>query len=140
MALSPLNNVEVDIEDIGVVTESDVQPSKTYVLDLTSGAIGVVVDGSEAIKQFVLKAILTARYNFTIYDEDYGCELEDVIGQDVSQELIRTEIPRVITEALIYDDRIADVYDFDITQDGDKLYVSFYVDTDDEEIPIEVVI
>ncbi|WP_262384569.1 DUF2634 domain-containing protein [Paenibacillus terrae] len=105
-----------------------------------SGAVGGIIDGREAIRQFILKAILTSRFHFTIYDEDYGCELEDLIGQDVPLELLETEIPRVITEALIYDDRVDDVYGFDITKEADNLFVSFYVDVDGEEIPMEVTV
>ncbi|AHM66847.1 phage protein [Paenibacillus polymyxa SQR-21] len=141
MALSPLPEVDVDFnEDLDVVTETDVEPSRTYALDLDSGAVGGVIDGREAIRQFILKAILTSRFHFSIYDEDYGCELEDLIGQDVPMELLETEIPRVITEALIYDDRIDDVYGFDITQEADNLFVSFFVDTDNDTIPMEVTI
>lgn len=141
MALSPLPEVDVDLsEDIDVVTETDVEPSRTYALDLDSGAVGGVIDGREAIRQFILKAILTSRFHFTIYDSDYGCELEDLIGQDVPMELLETEIPRVITEALIYDDRIDDVYGFDITKEASDLFVSFYVEVDGEEIPMEVTV
>lgn len=141
MALSPLPEVDVNLdEDLDVVTETDVEPSRTYALDLGSGAVGGIIDGREAIRQFILKSILTSRFHFSIYDEDYGCELEDLIGQDVPMELLETEIPRVITEALIYDDRIDDVYGFDITQEADNLFVSFYVDTDNDTIPMEVTI
>ncbi|WP_338532560.1 DUF2634 domain-containing protein [Paenibacillus peoriae] len=139
MALSPLPETDVDFnEDLDVVTETDVEPSRTYALDLGSGVVGGIIDGREAIRQFILKAILTSRFHFTIYDEDYGCELEDLIGQDVPMELLETEIPRVITEALIYDDRIDDVYGFEITQEASDLFVSFYADTDNETIPMEV--
>ncbi|MMZ45461.1 hypothetical protein D1872_70580 [compost metagenome] len=141
MALSPLPEVDVDLsEELDVVTETDVEPSRTYALDLDSGAVGGVIDGREAIRQFILKAILTSRFHFTIYDSDYGCELEDLIGQDVPMELLETEIPRVITEALIYDDRIDDVYGFDITKEASDLFVSFYVSVDGEEIPMEVTV
>ncbi|MNW69579.1 hypothetical protein D3C74_486190 [compost metagenome] len=63
-----------------------------------------------------------------------------MIGQDVPMELLETEIPRVITEALIYDDRIDDVYGFDITKEASDLFVSFYVSVDGEEIPMEVTV
>ncbi|WP_046214788.1 DUF2634 domain-containing protein [Paenibacillus wulumuqiensis] len=137
MAFSPLSD---NFEDTSFVTEDDVLPSKTYALDLDTGAIGPMVDGTAALKQFILKAIATERFHYTVYDTDYGCELEDLIGSNVTAELLTDEIPRVITEALIYDDRIDDVYDFVTEQSGDKVYVSFYVDTNQETIPIEVVL
>lgn len=135
MALSPLDNV--DATETEFVTEAGVQPSRTYELDIDTGSVGGIIDGTDAIKQFIIKAILTARFRFPIYNADYGSELEELIGSNVSAALLQTEIPRVITETLIYDDRITDVYNFDIFQEADKLFVSFFVDTDVETIPIE---
>jgi phage baseplate assembly protein W len=135
MALSPLDNVGADVAE--VVTEAGVLPSRTYALDIDTGSIGGIVDGTDAIKQFIIKAILTARFRFPIYNADYGCELEELIGSNVSAALLQTEIPRVITETLIYDDRITDVHSFEIFQEADKLFVSFVVETDVEAIPIE---
>lgn len=128
MALSPLQP-----EEDRVVTA--VLPLKTYALDLSG-----TIDGREAILQLVDKAVRTARYRFAIYDYDYGCELEDIIGQYVSTALLESEIPRVIREALIYDERIDNVSNFEITKDTDKLYVSFFVSVDNETVPVEVTI
>ncbi|PPA87892.1 terminase [Brevibacillus laterosporus] len=128
MALSPLQR----LEDRVIQSEPDVQPTLTYSLDFNTGDISGMIDGEAAIRQFIRKVIMTARFRFPIYyDGEYGCELVDLIGQDLPMELLRSEIPRVITEALIYDDRIDDVYDFEIEREADKLTVSFYVDTTD---------
>ncbi|WP_232696184.1 DUF2634 domain-containing protein [Brevibacillus daliensis] len=127
MALSPLQRVEERV----IQAAPAVQPTLTYALDFGNGSIGGLIEGEEAIRQFIRKAIVTARFRFPIYDDEYGCELEDLIGQDVPIALLNAEIPRVITEALIYDDRIDAVYNFDIQRDGDKLTVSFFVDTAD---------
>jgi len=108
------------------------QQLRTYALDLSG-----TIDGRDAIIQFVDKAIRTARYRFPIYDWDYGCEIEDLIGQDVSVALLEAEIPRVIREALIYDDRIDNVGGFELRREADKLYVSFFVTVDGDNIPVE---
>ncbi|ATO51039.1 DUF2634 domain-containing protein [Brevibacillus laterosporus] len=134
MALSPLQRLEERV----IQSEPDTQPTLTYSLDFDTGDIGGMIDGETAIRQFIRKVIMTARFRFPIYDGEYGCELIDLIGQDLPMELLRSEIPRVITEALIYDDRIDDVYDFEIEREADKLFVSFYVDTTDG-LTIEVV-
>ncbi|MEC0370055.1 DUF2634 domain-containing protein [Paenibacillus chibensis] len=138
MALSPLVPEE-DSADI-IVTDPIEQPLKTYALNIDVGELGGHVDGQDAVKQFIYKAIKTARFRFAIYDDDYGSELDDLIGQDVTTDLLETEVPRVIEEALIYDDRIDSVYGFELTREGDRLYVSFYVDVADETIPMEVTI
>ncbi|WP_239613953.1 DUF2634 domain-containing protein [Cohnella mopanensis] len=127
MAFSPLEPED----DNGEITA--VLPLKTYALDLSG-----TIDGRDAILQLVDKAVRTARYRFPIYDWDYGCELEDIIGQDVSVALLESEIPRVIREALIYDDRIDSVGGFDIRREADALYVSFFVTVDGENIPVEI--
>ncbi|KKO54510.1 DUF2634 domain-containing protein [Paenibacillus sp. DMB20] len=138
MALSPLEPVDIETEVINDLAEE--QPLKTYALDFDNGVLGGYVDGLDSIKQFIVKAIKTARFRFVIYDDDYGCELDDLIGSSATLDLLETEIPRVIEEALIYDDRIDDVYDFELTREGDRLYVSFYVEINDEIIPMEVTI
>lgn len=138
MALSPLQPVDIIAEEIA--EESAEQPLKTYAIDFDNGVLGGTVDGIEAIKQFVVKAIKTARFRFAIYDDDYGSEIEDLIGSDASTDLLETEIPRVIEEALLFDDRITDVYDFELTREGDRLYVSFALEINEETIPMEVTI
>lgn len=128
MALSPIAETAVTAAETESATlVQTIAPSKTYSLDFSNGYIGGMVDGIEALKQFILKAIRTARGRFLIYDDDYGSELEDVLGGDSSFELLAAEIPRAITEALIYDDRISAVDDFVITQEGDAVYVEFTV-------------
>ncbi|WP_054955054.1 DUF2634 domain-containing protein [Paenibacillus dakarensis] len=138
MALSPLQPVDIAAEELAEIAEE--QPLKTYALDFDNGVLGGVVDGIDAIKQFVVKAIKTSRYRFAIYDDDYGSEIDDLIGSSATLSLLETEIPRVIEEALLYDDRITDVYDFELTREGDRLYVSFYVEINEETIPMEVTI
>lgn len=126
MALSPLTPIDTQAEATEVTTPA---PSKTYRLGTDS--IGGLIDGEEALRQFIRKAIQTARYRFLIYTDQYGSELESLVGEDVSAELLQAEIPRLVREALIYDDRIDDVVDFEISRDSDKVYVAFHVVTAD---------
>jgi phage baseplate assembly protein W len=137
MALSPLQPEEERVE---VVTPTP-EPSLTYRLDLEKGEIGGLIDGDEALRQFVSKAIRTARYRYLIYDDEYGSELEDLIGSDVTEAFLNEEIPRIIREALIYDDRIADVRDFNIQREGDGVYIEVTVEkTDGGILTVEVML
>jgi hypothetical protein len=124
MALSPLRPVEVTTDD---QTTTQPAPSRTYQLNANKNEISGLIDGETALRQFIVKAMRTARFRFLIYDDQYGSEIEDLIGADVSQELLNVEVPRIIRETLVYDDRIDDVVDFEITRDSDKLLVSFRV-------------
>jgi hypothetical protein len=127
MALSPLQPREERAVEVSQVERAS--PTKTYKLDFETGKISGIVDGKDALKQFIHKAIITARFRFPIYDDQYGCELDDLIGQDIPYELFETEVKRVIKDALIYDDRINDVTNFNIEKTGDKVYISFTVDS-----------
>lgn len=50
------------------------------------------------------------------------------------------EIPRLIEEALIYDDRISSVTDFEIDKSGNRFIVSFIVETGEGTVEIEEVL
>lgn len=98
-----------------------------------------VLEGPDALRIWITKTLLTARYRFPIYSFNYGCEMEDVIGYDIPRPVLEAEIPRVIREALIYDDRINDVRDFSIVRESDYLIVEFTVITfDGQSITQEV--
>jgi phage baseplate assembly protein W len=128
MALTPLESGTVEIGgDTGTS-----HPSKTYYLDFDNGIISnKMIEGEDALRQFIQKAIRTARFHFMIYSTEYGCELEELIGHDVSLELLKQEIPRVIKESLVYDDRIKDVTNFEIVKEKGNLYITFTVTTVD---------
>lgn len=90
-----------------------------------------ILEGVDALRIWIVKTILTARYRFPIYSFNYGCELEDLIGYDIPKVVLEAEIPRVIREALIYDPRISDVRDFSIERESDYVKVEFTVITFD---------
>lgn len=97
---------------------------------MTDGA-PKVLEGPDALRIWITKTLLTARYRFPIYSFNYGCEMEDVIGYDIPRVVLESEIPRVITEALIHDARINDVREFSIERESDHLIVEFTVITFD---------
>jgi phage baseplate assembly protein W len=134
MGLSPLKPPS---ERINIVTTKPA-PSKTYEFDFDNGEVtGGMIDGADAIRQYVRKALSTPRFRHLIYTSSYGNQLEELVGQDLPTELLETEIPRIVSEALEYDDRIADVNDFVIDRQGDQLYVEFTVTTKDGVIVTE---
>lgn len=96
---------------------------------ITKNGKPVTVSGLPALKIWIEKALRTARYRFPIYSHAYGNEIEDLIGIGLPISVLESEIKRAIKEALIYDDRIVDVTDFSISFSGDKLQVTFRVDS-----------
>lgn len=109
MALTPFNfdiNTESLLEETLLPIK---QPSKTWQLDLANGKLLGKIDGKEAIRQYIRKALMTARNRYLIYDDYYGEEIRDLIGHDLTPALTLVEIPRLVREAIIYDDRIESV-------------------------------
>lgn len=97
--------------------------SSTY--GIKDGRISGKIDGIEAVRQAVSKILLTERFQYLIYNSDYGVELNSLIGQP--QGYVQADIKRRITEALMQDDRIRNVTDFNIQFDGDIANVAFTV-------------
>ena len=69
-------------------------------IPLFSGGEPVVVTGLEAVKSWAWRAIKTARYIYSCYTWDYGCELETLVGQPYRQDTRRSEAVRYVEEAL----------------------------------------
>ena len=124
MALRPTTVPTVNrVETLAPVLET----SRTY--DLFGTELRGYVDTEDAIRQYIRKALVTARSTFLIYDNQYGSEIEELIGQRVNTSLFDAEIIRLIREALIYDDRILEVDRFTIDRSGDAAFVEFTVTT-----------
>lgn len=106
----------------------EILPTKTYKIDWVNNRIIGVVDGREAVMQFIRKVLSTDKYAFEIYDWYYGHELMKLVGRSYNYAI--TRIPNIFKEALRVDDRITDVRDFVFTETGiDSLLVSCVIDT-----------
>lgn len=86
------------------------------------------VDGMEAIRQSVRHILDTERYSYPIYSDMYGVELQQYAGKDF--EFIEAGIEETIRDALLQDDRIAEVNVTAVTKTGvDTCKVEFEVGT-----------
>ncbi|MBM6986265.1 MAG: DUF2634 domain-containing protein [Acidaminococcaceae bacterium] len=104
-------------------------PSKTYKMRIEEEQVaGTITDDIEAVEQAVYKILNTERYRYPIYDWNYGIELADLFGRPMP--FVLPEVPRRIKEALIQDDRITDVTNFDLSYDkGGSVMAKFTVIT-----------
>lgn len=137
MALLP----DTDSSDTGTVigiASTEKYPNKTYRMKIDDEKIeGTITTDLEAVQQAVYKILNTERYKHVIYSWNYGVELADLFGKPIPYVL--PEIPRRIREALVQDDRINDVTDFDLsyTKDGSVLakftVVTIYGDLQEEK-------
>lgn len=115
---------------ISTIEEEQELPSLTYRLDLDAGRIVGKIDGQEAVRQAIRKALITPRFKCLIYDHQYGCELEDVIiSKSASQGYIRASAEGFTRDALKPDTRILDISDFKIDLIDDGAQISFTATT-----------
>lgn len=129
MALTPINYAVVTEQSQTETVGAEIQPSKTWRIDLNSGRIRGHIDGEEAVRQYIRKALMTARNRYLIYDESYGEEVRELIGENLSQELMDVEIPRLVREAIEYDDRIESVTAVEVTQyNSDSVHIAVTVE------------
>ena len=107
-------------------TTFEIAPTQTYRLDFVNKRIIGRVDRSDALMQAVKKIFSTDKYAYEIYDWYYGNELLKLIGQPY--DYIVAQIPRIVKEALLVDDRIIGVTDFTFEKTSiDSMTVTFLI-------------
>ncbi|RXZ84698.1 DUF2634 domain-containing protein [Paenibacillaceae bacterium] len=111
----------------GLTLQEIEQPSLTWQLDLERGRITGKIDGLQAVRQAVFKMLQTDRYFHAIYSFDYGHELAGQLGG--SPLLVQSEAARLISEALLQDNRISAVDDIAVESVGAELVIRFTVVT-----------
>jgi hypothetical protein len=114
---------DLDLDDV----EVEDLPTNTFLVDNESEQVAGMDDGLEAIRQAIEIMLTTERFGYQIYTENFGVELEDLIGEDA--DYIKATLPARIRDAFSIDDRILGErnYKFEVT--GDKMLVTFDVDT-----------
>ncbi len=123
------------------VVEAKEKPSKTYKLDLDKGRIMGMVDGQEAVRQAIRKAIITPRFKCLIYNSQYGSEIEEAITQkDATEAYTRAVVPGFVADALKPDTRVLSVSNFQFSFTNDEARISFDAETIFGMVTIEEVI
>jgi hypothetical protein len=114
-------------------TELAPRYGKSWLFDFKTGdfvidGAGRVVqaDGYTAWAQWCVKTVLTERFAYLAYSQNYGTEIEAALRQP-SRQAVESELERAITEALLMDPRTEMVRDFRFTWEGDQLRVAFTV-------------
>ncbi|GKU79850.1 DUF2634 domain-containing protein [Paenibacillus sp. L3-i20] len=117
---------------VGSTLNSDIvqevqQPSLTWRIDFERGRISGMVDGLDAVKQTVFNIFNTKRFAHLIYSSNFGHEFDYAIG--LGPLFMRSEMSRMVKEALSQDDRILSIDDLRIETIGDRALVTCQVVT-----------
>ena len=86
--------------------------SRDYRMELDGKHVAGTCDDLEAVKQAAFCILNTERYRYPIYSWNYGIELVDLYGKP--EDYVQSELPVRVTEALMQDDRIESVDNFEI--------------------------
>lgn len=118
------------LPDIGFATDIVItaQPSKTWIIDRDAMQVSRMDSGLESVRQAVEIALNVERYKWTIYDANFGSELDGLAGED--EAYIIAELPRMVEDALSPDSRVIAVDNYVFTRlDSTSMRVTFTVHT-----------
>lgn len=122
-----------ELSDTKTVKEDDSQVVKVpreYGINFATGQLtGKIVEGLEAIKVWIWLCMHTERFRHAIYSADYGTSLEQYIGHMLSEEYINTDCESEISDALLINEFIESIEDFEAVRNSDSLNISFRVVT-----------
>jgi phage baseplate assembly protein W len=113
--------------------------TKTYAMDHLHHRIKGFIDGKEAVMQAIWKILSTTRYANMIYSDNYGCDIKNrIYNSSLSDQYLNTDVPAMVEEALMQDDRIKGVSDFEWERsESDGVHMSFVANTIYGDIQIE---
>ncbi|MDM5299233.1 DUF2634 domain-containing protein [Bacillus pumilus] len=136
MALSPEEEIEETEEE-----EEEVETSTTYRIDFENGRLtNDQITGTQAIRQFIYMTLRTERYAQPIYSHDIGTEIQELLTDtEATDEYKEMEIPRLLEEALLVDERIERIEEIEITKHHDAFQVKLTILTDEGTLEIEEV-
>ena len=113
-------------------------PSKTFKLNHNNLTVTGTIDQIQAVEQAVFLILNVERYQWLIFSWNYGVELHNLIGKD--PEYCLPEIERRVREALLQDDRITTVQDFQFEINKKQVLATFTVVSIFGEINVEKVV
>jgi hypothetical protein len=117
-------------------TEETKAPTKTWLIQ--DGRLMKSIEGEEATKQMIWKSLLTERFVYPIYSNNYGSEIATLIGSSHSQNYLETAVPNMVVDALSIDDRINGVVSVEVMKNGEELRINATINSTDGEVKIDV--
>ncbi|KZL94375.1 DUF2634 domain-containing protein [Clostridium magnum] len=94
----------------------------------------VIVEGPEALKIWMWKALKTVKMTYSVYSDSYGHDLDTLVGQGFSSGMVESEARRLVLECISANSHITGIKNFSANSNGDTLTVGFTALTDQGEV------
>ncbi|MBE6043535.1 MAG: DUF2634 domain-containing protein [Clostridium thermopalmarium] len=98
----------------------------------------VILEGNEALKVWIYKALKTERYKYLAYTWNYGHEFNSIMGRKYSEEYIESEAKRLLNECLLVNPYILSLSNVKVYSNGRNLHIDFIANTVYGEVNISV--
>lgn len=98
----------------------------------------IMVEGNEAVKVWIYKALKTERYAYLAYSWQYGIELMPFIGKVMSVQERYSELKRVIVECLMVNPYIQSIDSITFSSKGTRVTCDVTLTTVYGEVNINV--
>lgn len=102
-------------------------PTNTYRIIIDKDRVSGETDGLDAMKQAVYLILSTERYAYPVFSWNYGVELKDLFGQPTTY--VEAVLEYRIRDALMADERITDVRNFEFSTQKNTVSATFEVVT-----------
>ena len=125
----------VSVDDFEVKQNEQLPLLKDVAMDLKTGKPIIenktfkIVEGEEALKVWIFKALKIDRFQYEIYSWDFGNEANSLIGKGYTNALAQAELERYIQEALLINEYIKDVKVISTSFANDTLSATLKLDT-----------
>ena len=134
-SIFPFISGDVSLEEDAVINNNTLPLYKEVAFDFENECVIMennspkIVEGLEALKVWVWKAIKTTRFEFDIYSWDYGCEINSLLGKGFTNAFISAEVKRYIKDALLINPYILSIDSIDVAFEKDILIIETHITT-----------
>lgn len=96
------------------------------------------VEGKEAIKVWIWKALNTEKGIYKVYSSGYGNEFENLVESGYSKGLLDSEAKRLVWECISVNSHITSMENFTVDNSKDLLTINFTAITDQGQVDVSV--
>ena len=136
MNLFPMIQPELELKDASLPMYKEIAWDFEHNIPIYKNGSPKWITGKEAVLVWAWKARHEQKYSYPIYSWNYGCQLESLIGQTVSEELKQSEAMRYVRQTLTENPYITDVKEVSVSFTNDVLSISCILNTRYGEVKV----